>query len=96
MFSRHLDPGIYTCPTCNALFTCLKFYQQHVTQHAEMNQVKLYCCNICRFSTEKIFEYNWHQMSHKNAPPHSCNVCQDTDTYNNHLNGNDNATTGRR
>jgi len=85
------DPGIYTCPTCNALFTCLKFYQQHVTQHAESNGNKLFCCSICRYSTEDIFHHNWHQMSHKNAPAHSCSVCQDKstdDSYsNNHLNG---------
>jgi len=95
--SNNKDPGIYTCPTCNALFTCLKFYQQHVTQHAESNGTKLYCCKICRYSTEALFQFNWHQMSHKNALPHSCSVCQDksiTDSYNsNHINGRDNDVT---
>jgi len=96
--SNNKDPGIYTCPTCNALFTCLKFYQQHVTQHAEVNGTKLFCCNICRFSTEQLFQFNWHSMSHKDQAPHSCSVCQDKSSglnSNNHLNGGDSVTAGK-
>ncbi|RWS28520.1 hypothetical protein B4U80_07281 [Leptotrombidium deliense] len=69
------DTGIYTCPTCNALFTCLQYYQQHVQRHAEVNGNKLLCCNHCRYSTDNQFHYNWHIMSHTGEPPHSCNVC---------------------
>lgn len=96
------DPGIYTCPTCNALFTCLKFYQQHVSQHADANGTKLFCCNRCRYSTDSAFQYNWHQMSHKNTPAHSCSVCLDkskVDSYhssNNHLNGSDSVATNKK
>ncbi|RWS10941.1 zinc finger domain-containing protein 19-like protein [Dinothrombium tinctorium] len=74
--------GIYTCPTCNALFTCLQYYQQHVKQHAEVNGNKLLCCNHCRYSTDNQFHYNWHVMSHTGEPPHSCNVCKPPDTMN--------------
>ena len=69
-------PG-YTCPTCFAPFTCLKFYQQHMSWHAEANGTKLFCCNRCRYSTDSSFQFNWHLMSHKGTKAHSCRFCQD-------------------
>jgi hypothetical protein len=77
--NRRISPGVFTCQTCNALFTCLQYYQQHRKHHAESNGVKLLCCNHCPYSTENQFHYNWHIMSHTDVSPHSCSVCIQSD-----------------
>lgn len=69
------DPGVYTCQTCNALFTCLEYYQQHRRHHAECNGIKLLTCNYCPYSTDNSFHYNWHIMSHAGEQQHRCQVC---------------------
>lgn len=71
--------GVYTCATCNALFTCLEYYQQHRRLHSESNGVKLLTCCHCPYSTDNQFHYNWHIMSHTGEPPHRCSVCDKSD-----------------
>jgi len=66
---------VYTCQTCNALFTCLEYYQQHRRNHAECNGIKLLTCSHCPYSSDNSFHYNWHIMSHTGKQPHRCQVC---------------------
>ncbi|KAI1296735.1 Zinc finger protein 27 [Halotydeus destructor] len=73
--SKRPSPGVFNCQTCNALFTCLQYYQQHRKHHAECDGSKLLCCNHCPYSTVNNFHYNWHIMSHSGDPPHECSVC---------------------
>lgn len=72
---RNPNPGVYTCSTCNALFTCLEYYQQHRRLHAESNGIKLLTCCHCAYSTDNQFHFNWHIMSHTGEAAHRCNVC---------------------
>lgn len=72
------DSGVFTCQTCNTLFTCLQYYQQHRKQHAKTNGISLLCCNHCPYSTENQFHYNWHIMSHTGEDVHSCSACVKT------------------
>lgn len=69
------DSGVYTCQTCNTLFTCLQYFQQHRKQHAKTNGISLLCCNHCPYSTENQFHYNWHIMSHTGEEVHTCSAC---------------------
>ena len=73
-------PGVYTCQTCNALFTCLEYFQQHRKQHVESIGIKLLCCRHCPYSTENQFHFNWHIMSHTGEESHSCSVCVNNDS----------------
>jgi hypothetical protein len=73
--SSKITPGVYTCQTCNALFTCLEYYQQHRRNHAECNGIKLLTCSHCPYSSDNSFHYNWHIMSHTGKPAHRCQVC---------------------
>jgi len=73
--SRRMNTGVFTCQTCNALFTCLQYFQQHRQHHAKCNGITLLCCRHCPYSTENQFHYNWHIMSHTGEESHSCSVC---------------------
>ncbi|KAI7697716.1 hypothetical protein SSS_03538 [Sarcoptes scabiei] len=67
--------GVFTCQTCNSLFTCLDYYQKHRREHAEAESVKLLTCNHCTYVSDNSFHFNWHLMSHGSSPPHRCEVC---------------------
>lgn len=72
---KFIASGLYTCQTCNSIFTCLNYYQKHRQQHAETEGVKLLTCLHCTYVSDNGFHYNWHIMSHASSPPHRCDVC---------------------
>ncbi|KAH9418732.1 hypothetical protein DERP_004058 [Dermatophagoides pteronyssinus] len=73
--NNNKSSGLYTCQTCNSIFTCLNYYQKHRQQHAETEGVKLLTCLHCTYVSDNGFHYNWHIMSHASSPPHRCDVC---------------------
>ncbi|KPM11989.1 hypothetical protein QR98_0105690 [Sarcoptes scabiei] len=72
MLSSDTTSGVFTCQTCNSLFTCLDYYQKHRREHAEAESVKLLTCNHCTYVSDNSFHFNWHLMSHGSSPPHRC------------------------
>lgn len=69
--------SVYTCETCSALYVCLKYFQEHRQRHAVQDNRKIYPCTHCQMVYTSENEAHLHNISHKNEPPHSCEVCQE-------------------
>jgi hypothetical protein len=69
--------SVYTCETCSALYVCLKYFQEHRKKHASQEGRTIFPCSHCQIVHTSEHESHLHYISHKNEPPHSCEVCQE-------------------
>lgn len=69
--------SVYTCETCSALYVCLKYFQEHRKKHAIQEGRTIFPCTHCQTVHTSEHESHLHSISHKNEPPHSCEVCQE-------------------
>lgn len=75
--SKMNKKSVYTCETCSALYVCLKYFQEHRKKHAIQEGRTIYPCTHCQTVHTSEHESHLHSMSHKNEPPHSCEICQE-------------------
>lgn len=68
---------VYTCETCMALYLCLKYFQEHRKKHAIQEGRTVFPCSYCPRVDHEEHESALHSVSHKNEPPHSCEICQE-------------------
>ena len=69
------ESNFFTCQTCNAIFMCLNFFQQHRKEHAQSEGVTLFTCAHCPFVSDNNFNLNWHNMKHTKGQEHKCEIC---------------------
>lgn len=71
-----MNKNVFECKGCNALYSCLKYFQEHRKKHAKDKGLTLYPCTYCPTVHNSEHESLLHSISHENESPHSCQVCQ--------------------
>lgn len=68
---------VYICDNCNAVFTCLKYYQEHRESHANLEGRFAFTCKHCEAIYSSENENLVHQKTtHKGEMLHGCDVCK--------------------